>query len=92
VPSGIVCLSAEENGKVNLVIAVSKDLSQRFPAPLLIRPVALAVGGSGGGRQDMAQAGGSNPAGLDAAFAALKAVVLEGSAAFFSTGAGHTVA
>ncbi|MDR1360451.1 MAG: alanine--tRNA ligase [Deltaproteobacteria bacterium] len=79
-PSGIICLSAEENGKANLVMAVSKDLCQRFPAPLLIRPAAEAVGGSGGGRPDMAQAGGSNPAGIDAAFAALKRLLLKGSA------------
>jgi alanyl-tRNA synthetase len=79
-PSGIVCLTAEEKGKVHLVIAVSKDLAGRFPAPILIKPVARAVGGSGGGRPDMAQAGGTDPAGIDAAFAALKTLLREKTA------------
>jgi alanyl-tRNA synthetase len=75
VPSGILCLTAEEKDKVSLVLAVSKDLSGRFPAPALIKPVARAIGGSGGGRPDMAQAGGDNPAGIDAAFALLKTLL-----------------
>ncbi|MDR2161570.1 MAG: alanine--tRNA ligase [Desulfovibrio sp.] len=77
IPSGIVCLSSEEQGKVNLVLAVSGDLTRRFPAPALIRDAARAIGGSGGGRPDMAQAGGSNPSGIDAAFSILKNLVEE---------------
>ncbi len=74
-PSGIACLTAEEDGKVSLVISVSKDLLGRFTAPALIRDVAVKIGGSGGGRPDMAQAGGSDAAGIDAAFEELKRIV-----------------
>ncbi len=77
-PTGIACLTAEEDGKVSLVIAVSKDLHARFTAPVLIKEVAAAIGGSGGGRPDMAQAGGSNAEGIDAAFAKLKELVAKG--------------
>ena len=76
-PSGIACLTAEEDGKVSLVISVSKDLVGTFAAPELIRQVAAQIGGSGGGRPDMAQAGGTNPAGIDNAFAELRRI-LEG--------------
>jgi alanyl-tRNA synthetase len=54
-------------GKVNLVAAVTKDLTKRFSAGKLVQEVARAVGGSGGGRPDLAQAGGKEPAKLDAA-------------------------
>ena len=74
-PSGIACLTAEEDGKVSLIIAISKDLHEKFTAPALIKQVAEHIGGSGGGRPDMAQAGGNNPAGIDAAFAALRAII-----------------
>ena len=77
-PSGIACLTAEEDGKVSLIIAVSKDLHERFTAPALIKEVAAAIGGSGGGRPDMAQAGGTNAEGIDAAFATLKTLVEQG--------------
>jgi len=66
-PSGAACLASSGDGKVNLVIYVSKDLHGRITAPALIKDVALLVGGSGGGRPDMAQAGGSKPEGIDAA-------------------------
>jgi alanyl-tRNA synthetase len=70
--SGICCLTSEdEEGKVSLLLFVSKDLHGRFTAPALIKEAAAAIGGSGGGRADLAQAGGSNPAGLQAAFAKL---------------------
>ncbi|CAK7037736.1 MAG: Alanine--tRNA ligase [Desulfovibrio sp.] len=74
-PSGIACLTAEEDGKVSLIIAVSKDLLGTYTAPALIKEVAAKIGGSGGGRPDMAQAGGTDPSGIDAAFAELKRIV-----------------
>ncbi len=61
--------------QVSLIVAVSKDLHGRFTAPALIKDAAAAVGGSGGGRPDMAQAGGTNPAGIDEAVAKVKAAV-----------------
>jgi alanyl-tRNA synthetase len=65
--SGIVCVGSVVDGKVNLIAAVTKDLTSRFQAGKLIQEVAKAVGGSGGGRPDLAQAGGKDPAKLDAA-------------------------
>ena len=74
-PSGIACLAAPDGDKVSLIVAVSKDLHDRFTAPALIKAVAAAVGGSGGGRPDMAQAGGTNPAGIDEAFDILRKTI-----------------
>src|SRR4029434_8461982 len=65
--SGVVCVGSVLDGKVNLIAAVTKDLTARFPAGKLIQEVAKAVGGGGGGRPDLAQAGGKDPARLDAA-------------------------
>jgi alanyl-tRNA synthetase len=70
-PSGVICLGAVVDGKVNLVASVSKDLSGRFPAGRLVQEVAKIVGGGGGGRPDLAQAGGKDPAKIDDALAAV---------------------
>jgi alanyl-tRNA synthetase len=67
--SGVICLGGVTDGKVNLVASVSKDLTGRFQAGKLIQEVARMVGGGGGGRPDMAQAGGKEPAKLEAALA-----------------------
>ncbi|MCQ2444401.1 MAG: alanine--tRNA ligase [Mailhella sp.] len=71
-PSGVACLVAEDGGKAQMILYVSKDLHDRFTAPALIKECAVAISGSGGGRPDQAQAGGTNPAGIDDAFAILK--------------------
>jgi len=72
----VVLLGAKVGpSKVQLVLTVAKALSQRLRAAELIRPVAQIVGGSGGGRPDMAQAGGTDPAKLDEALASLPQVV-----------------
>ncbi len=65
--SGIVVLASDAGGKVSLIAGVTKDLTGRFKAGDLIKVVAEQVGGRGGGRPDMAQAGGSDPAGIPAA-------------------------
>jgi alanyl-tRNA synthetase len=65
--SGIVCVGSVADGRVNLVAAVTRDLTRRFHAGKLVQEVARAVGGSGGGRPDLAQAGGKEPARLDSA-------------------------
>ncbi|NEV63280.1 alanine--tRNA ligase [Thiorhodococcus minor] len=65
--SAVVVLATESDGKVSLVAGVTKDLTDRVKAGDLIREVAQKVGGKGGGRPDMAQAGGSDPAGIPAA-------------------------
>jgi alanyl-tRNA synthetase len=67
--SGVVCVGSVVDGKVNVVAAVTKDLTRRFHAGKLVQEVAKAVGGSGGGRPDLAQAGGKDPAKLDEALA-----------------------
>ncbi|MBG0777608.1 MAG: alanine--tRNA ligase [Desulfovibrionaceae bacterium] len=74
-PSGVACLVTEQDGKVPLILYVSKDLHGRFTAPALIKDVAAEIGGSGGGRPDLAQAGGTDPAGVQRAFARLEALV-----------------
>jgi len=67
----IVLVASEHEGKAQLVLTVAKPLLGRFKAGELIRGVAEIVGGSGGGRPDMAQAGGTEPARLDEAIEAL---------------------
>ncbi len=67
--SGVICLGSVKDGKVSLVATVTKDLTARFNAGKLIQEVARAVGGGGGGRPDLAQAGGKDASKLDAALA-----------------------
>ncbi len=62
--SGIILLGAEGDGKVMLLCIVTPDLSEKYPAQKLVKEVAKYVGGTGGGRADMAQAGGTNVEGL----------------------------
>ncbi|WP_455370221.1 alanine--tRNA ligase [Petrachloros mirabilis] len=65
--SGIVALGAvSEEGKVSLLVVVTKDLSAKVKAGDLIKVMAAEVGGTGGGRPEMAQAGGKDPSKLDA--------------------------
>ncbi len=75
--SGVVILGSAQNedGKVAIVVGVTKDLVGRVQAGKVIKPVAERVGGSGGGRPDMAEAGGKDPGQLDAALAEAYAVV-----------------
>ncbi len=73
--SGIVALGAEKEGKAILLVAVTKDLTSRYRAGDLVRELAREIGGSGGGKPDLAQAGGSNPAGLPRALQRLYELV-----------------
>jgi len=65
--SGIVLLGAADGDKVRLVAGVTKDRAERISAVDLVNAAAELVGGKGGGRPDLAQAGGSEPARLDEA-------------------------
>ena len=65
--SGVVALGAANDGKVSLLVVVTKDLITRLKAGDLIKEMAAEVGGTGGGRPEMAQAGGKDPARLDSA-------------------------
>ncbi|MCH7422359.1 alanine--tRNA ligase [Shewanella sp. MM_2022_3] len=65
--SAVILLGVAQEGKVNLIAGVSNDLVSKVKAGELVAMVAAQVGGKGGGRPDMAQAGGSQPENLDAA-------------------------
>jgi alanyl-tRNA synthetase len=75
--SGVVVLGAATDGKVSLIVGVSKDLTSRVQAGKIVGLIAAKVGGKGGGRPDLAEAGGSDVGGLDAALASAKDVVGE---------------
>ncbi len=67
--SAAIVLATARDGKVSLIAGVSKDCTDRIKAGDLVNLVAQQVGGRGGGRPDMAQAGGNQPENLDAALA-----------------------
>lgn len=71
-PSGIVCLTTVEGSKVHLLLYVSSDLHYAITASELIKKIVLPINGSGGGRPDQAQAGGTNPKGIPEVFELLK--------------------
>jgi alanyl-tRNA synthetase len=73
--SGIICLGAPGRDKAMLVLHVSRDLHERFTAPQLIKEAAAEIGGSGGGRPDMAQAGGPDSLGLDRALDKVRTLI-----------------
>lgn len=73
--SGIVAFVALDDGKVAVAVAVTDDLTAKFSAVDLVNAGAEKVGGRGGGKPGMAQAGGTNVAGADAALAAIKAAI-----------------
>jgi|HubBroStandDraft_3_1064219.scaffolds.fasta_scaffold00622_5 alanyl-tRNA synthetase len=75
--SGVVVIGARGETSVNLIAAVSKDLTARVKAGDLVKRVSALVGGGGGGRPDFAQAGGKDPAKLPAALAAVPDAVRE---------------
>ncbi|HNY73357.1 MAG TPA: alanine--tRNA ligase, partial [Syntrophales bacterium] len=70
--SGVVLLGSKVEGKAMLLCMVTKDLTGRYHAGNIIKAVAPVVGGSGGGRPDMAQAGGPQPENLEQALAKLE--------------------
>ena len=74
--SGIVAVVSRADGKAAIVVGVTDDLAGRFDAVELVRPAAAALGGKGGGgRPDMAQAGGPDAAQAEAALAAVENAV-----------------
>lgn len=73
--SGVVVIGGELDGKVSLLAVVTKDLCNRCHAGKIIKAVAGIVGGSGGGRPDMAQAGGSMPDKLTEALEAVNQII-----------------
>ncbi|MFC1889523.1 alanine--tRNA ligase [Thermodesulfobacteriota bacterium] len=77
--SGIVLLGGEADGKATLILSVTKDLTDRFDAGAMIQEVAKRIGGGGGGRKDMAQAGCPDASKLPEAIEALDEVVRKAS-------------
>ncbi|HZR56969.1 MAG TPA: alanine--tRNA ligase [Terriglobales bacterium] len=75
VGSGIVVLGSANDGNVSLIVGVTKDLTSRVQAGKVIAPIAQKVGGKGGGRPDLAEAGGKDAAALDAALGEAYGVV-----------------
>jgi len=67
--TGVVVLASSENSTVSIITGVTKDLTSKVHAGKLAGAVAQAVGGKGGGRPDMAEAGGKNPEALAGALA-----------------------
>ena len=70
--SGVIVLAVVEGEKVSLAAGVTQDLIGKYKAGELVNHVARQVGGKGGGKPDMAMAGGTNPGGLAAALASVK--------------------
>jgi alanyl-tRNA synthetase len=75
--SGVVVLASAGESNVNLVASVSSDLTRRYHAGNIIKELARMVGGGGGGRPDFAQAGGKEPANLDAALKRAEELIRE---------------
>jgi alanyl-tRNA synthetase len=73
--SAVVVLGSASNGNVSLIVGVTKDLTSRIQAGKVIGPVAQKVGGKGGGRPDLAEAGGKDAAALDSALSEAYSVV-----------------
>jgi alanyl-tRNA synthetase len=73
--SGVVVLGAVAEGKVSLIVGVTKDLTGKVQAGKIVGQLAAMVGGKGGGRPDLAEAGGSDAGALDGALAKAADVV-----------------
>jgi alanyl-tRNA synthetase len=75
VRSGIVVIASHNDNRVQMVVAVTPDLTGRIKAGQVVKELAPIVGGSGGGRPDFAEAGGRNPDKIDEMLAASESVV-----------------
>jgi alanyl-tRNA synthetase len=73
--SGVIVLGMAKDDKANLLVAVTKDLTSRFKAGDIIRQLAPIIGGNGGGKPELAQAGGNLPDKLSEALAAAYSVI-----------------
>src|SRR6185295_14738791 len=75
IKSGIVVIASENDGKVQIVVAVTPDLIGRIKAGQVVKEIAPIVGGAGGGRPDFAEAGGKQPEKIDEMLVASEGVV-----------------
>ena len=74
---GVVVLAAEDNGRVQLLVSVTKDLVDRIKAGTLVKELAPIVGGGGGGRPDFAEAGGKDASKIDEMLERARALVTD---------------
>jgi alanyl-tRNA synthetase len=75
IKSGVVVLASASDGKVQIVVAVTPDLTSRVKAGQIVKEIAPIVGGGGGGRPDFAEAGGKQPEKIDEMLAASEQVI-----------------
>jgi alanyl-tRNA synthetase len=73
--SVVTAFASDNDGKVVLIVSVSDDLTSKFNAGKIVKEAASFVKGGGGGRADMAQAGGKDPSGIDAALGKIKDII-----------------
>lgn len=73
--SGVVVIASENDGKVQIVVAVTPDLTSRVKAGQIVKEIAPIVGGGGGGRPDFAEAGGKQPEKIDEMLQASESVL-----------------
>ena len=73
--SGVIVLGSVSDAKVSLIAAVTKDLTNKLDAGKIVKQAAALVEGSGGGRKDLAEAGGKNPAKLDESLQAVPSII-----------------
>jgi alanyl-tRNA synthetase len=73
--SGVIVLASTENGNIALIVGVTKDLTAKVHAGKLIQALAKQVGGSGGGRPDLAEAGGKDTAALKSALLSIPSLL-----------------
>lgn len=75
ITKGVIVISSVVEGKVSLLVYVTNDLTQNIKAGDLVKEAATEIAGNGGGKPDMAQAGGTNAAGLDKAFEKIRSMI-----------------
>ena len=75
IKSGVVVIASASDGKVQIVVSVTADLTSRIKAGQIVKEIAPIVGGGGGGRPDFAEAGGKQPEKIDEMLAAAESVV-----------------
>ena len=75
--TGVVVLAAENDGKAQILVSVTKDLTTRVKAGQLVKELAPIIGGGGGGRPDFAEAGGKDPRGIEQVLAKAQELVRE---------------
>ena len=77
IKSGIVVVGSVINEKPTVIVSVTKDLTNKYDARIIIKEISKIIGGGGGGKVDMAQAGGKDISKLDEALASVESVIVK---------------